>query len=455
MNKRNTHFFKGEVGSLGVRLSWFILGLLGASLRKEKEKELMSKLYWNQFSVAVNDGTGLKGRELTWVVGRLPMLLLVLFLVAAGMSMVAGCGDGSDDTNDVGEQGDVGSEEDGDDTGGGDAEWDSGDIDDECVALETDYTPSNPESDDETWPACLPDENPDVYPPFESSISSIARVGAFEEIADVLWRRGDDITVADFVDARFAFVREEGLDSRIARREDEHYPGAQNQDGEAASCTTEGIADLNPERCVGPAQILPLLNQAFVAGGEGTDLKLNSARIEAGLLWFLYVSVYKEAYTCTSAKKDCDSAYAYYTGGEDRSSGKGLAGYMIAMDEKTHNRIWDGLLAVRCWRDLDDEVPAADLEMRDLALKQMDVALLQGMAMIVADRVAGLDSAAGEKKAADWEFGKILGRVLLREAGERDGAAAAVLDAELAKAEPDEDSGDVILSALQTIFPCP
>jgi hypothetical protein len=310
----------------------------------------------------------------------------------------------------------------------------------ECEPAASDYSPG---ADDE-WPECISDDG--VYHQFQESISTIGRVGGFEEIADLLWRNGSPNPAA-FVAARDVYATGEGLDSRVQRREDEHYPPVTDSDtGDVLRCRDEGVPAMDPERCVGPALILPILNGAFQAGIEGTDPDVQAARIEAALLWFLYVSTHKEASTCALASKDCDSAYAYYSGGEDRSGGLGLAGVVREIAPDTHDRVWDAILAVRCWRDLDSGEEATDLEVRDRAVWQLDTALLHGLARIVADRY---ESWADSGSDADAAFVEILGGVLDRAATEIDPILADDLAQAIASGEGDVDI------AMSGIFPCP
>jgi hypothetical protein len=287
------------------------------------------------------------------------------------------------------------------------------------------------------------------------TISSIGRVGGFEQIADVLFRIEGPPTSDDFLQARDIYSIDEGLDSRVQRREDEHYDAVTDMNGDALRCRDEGVPELDPDRCVGPARILPILLDSFQAGilGEGNAL-VHSARLEAALLWFLYVSSHKEAMTCAAKKKDCDSAYAYYTGGVDREDGLGLAGYIRALDEDVHDRVWDGILAVRCWRDLDTEEVALDLDTQAQAIAQLDVALMHGVSLIVIDRIPQL-GAGGDEAEAALAFIKILGGVLVREAGERDADQAAALEAELTKTEPADVDAAALATIFQDVFPCP
>ena len=310
----------------------------------------------------------------------------------------------------------------------------------ECEPLASDYSPGA----DDDWPECISDDG--TYHQVQESISTIGRVGGFEEIAELLWRNGTPDAAA-FVAARDIYATGEGLDSRVQRREDEHYPPVTDPDtGDTLRCRDEGVPEMDPLRCVGPALILPVLNDAFQAGIEGTDPDIQAARIEAALLWFLYVSSHKEAVSCARAAKDCDSAYAYYTGGEDRDGGLGLAGYVHALAPDSHDRVWDAILAVRCWRDLDPGEEASDTELQMRAVNQLDTALLHGVAAVVADRFEDWQESGSD---ADAEFVAILGGVLDRAAREVDAGLADDLAAAIASGEG--DAGGL----LADLFPCP
>lgn len=312
-----------------------------------------------------------------------------------------------------------------------------------CKVESTDFDSTN--ADKDGWDKCVSDDG--TYHRIDSSVSSIARVAAFEKIATLLAFDGSKIpTKEDFIEARKEYDIAEGLSSRVDRREDEHYPALEK----ACRDLTPEEQQANADRCVGPAKIQPIINKAFTEGSNGNDLSANAARIEASLLWFLYVSVHKEALTCTKTKKDCDSSYAYYTGGEDnKTKGKGLASYVLARSPQAHNRVWEGILAMRCWRDLDKEDTATNTDMRDKALKQLDTALLRGVAVIVGQRLANKDCVNA------WETIKILGPVLLREAKERDAAKATQLADQFAKPSADQLDAEATKKLLDEIFPCP
>lgn len=332
-----------------------------------------------------------------------------------------------------------------------------------CTAAAADYTPRDQGSASDPFPACVSDADPDTYVVINASVSTIARIAAFEEIAAMLFTAATPAEQA-FIDARVLYLQANGLESRLARREDEHYPPAQNTSGTATACNLLTPTELAayPERCVGPVTLAPLVGDAFTTGATATEplaRRLAAARIEAGLLHFLYLSVYKEAFTCQAAPQDCDSSWAYYGGGDQRGGGKGLARYVRGLETLTHDRTFDGVLAVRCWRDLDDPADGADdatfAPLRTAALAQLDRAALRAVVLIVRARTVALAAATGDDATVHWELIRHLGRALAREATARDPGQAAVLAAELARTDAGTVDESALLGALDAIFPCP
>ena len=55
-----------------------------------------------------------------------------------------------------------------------------------CAPLPTDYMPRDNSSAADSWPACISDDN--AYHQIQPSVSTIARVAAFEVIGDLLWK---------------------------------------------------------------------------------------------------------------------------------------------------------------------------------------------------------------------------------------------------------------------------
>jgi hypothetical protein len=317
-----------------------------------------------------------------------------------------------------------------------------------CAALGTDYLPRVSMSSMDTWPACVSDSN--VYTPINSNISTVARITAFEEIARLLWTDDVSPSAQAFVDARVQYALDQGLDSRVQRREDVHYPAA------PMPCSTAGVPEQFPDRCAGPTKILPVLNDAFARGSVGESPRVNAARVEASLLWFLYLSALSEVMSCTQRPQDCDSCWAYYTGGTARDLPLGLAKRVRELGAATHDRAYDATLAVRCWRNLDNETGMAmDTARRDLAREQLDRALLRGVALIVRQKVSEVSCSTGSVQSARLAFLNTLAPWLDRPARERNPALADQLAANLQATSATALDVAGTLAALDALFPCP
>ncbi len=332
-----------------------------------------------------------------------------------------------------------------------------------CEANPGDYSPGA----DDDYAACISDAG--AYELVSDPPGTIARIEAYERIADALWRNGVP-TADDFTMARTDYEIEEGLGSRLDRREDLHYPPIPMEEWDPGldpdkQCSNTDLAAAYPDRCVGPAQMRPLLNQAFIDGMSGTgDPNLHAARIEAGLLWFLYLSVYKEANTCfTAAAKDCDSSWAYYSGGAQADGDAlGFAKIVAQYSPNAHDRIFDGLLAVRCVRDLYPEdmyplledLPAEGQDLFNQAWEQLDTALHRGLAVVLRQHALAQDSCGGAA-AANWEAVKILGNALQREVGERDSAAASELADLYELTEPTAEDAARVAELIDQVIGCP
>ncbi|MEM9196081.1 MAG: hypothetical protein AAGF12_43350 [Myxococcota bacterium] len=313
-----------------------------------------------------------------------------------------------------------------------------------CTALPTDYAPCL----DDMYPECVSDNG--EYVRVEETISTIARVEGYERMADLIFDPMTEPTMDDFLMARLIYQEDEGLDSRVVRRYDPHFDVPDGTD-----CTADGTPAMFPDYCVGPALIQPIILDAFMLGVAGTEPSRQAGRIDGALLWFLYASTYKESLTCTTKAKDCDSAFAYYTGGRLNREGIGLAGHVRELDPYAHDRAWDGLLAVRCWRDLDPGETAQDLALRERARTQYDRAVLDGVAAVVIDRFERLATATGASQAYYWGFLQALGPALDRGLAEADMAAATTVQTELAKTDPSTVDTAGAIAAIQGVFTCP
>ncbi len=322
-----------------------------------------------------------------------------------------------------------------------------------CTPLVTDYQPRAGEKDARDWPNCISDDN--TYVKIQDSISSIARVAAGDAVATILWDGGILPTSEDFLQARIVYAEDQGLGSRVARRWDPHYTAPAS-----GKCDEVGVADANPDYCVGPAKLLPIIVDAFAEGALGKNRLVNAARIQAAIQWFFYVSANKEASTCTDKAKDCDSAWAYYTGGTERDSPRGLAADVDALAPGTHDRAYDGALALRCWRDLendDTKEATAFLSRRDLALAQYDRAMVRGMAVIIRQKFAELACATGDYKDAAHAALKVLVPLLSRETRARDGVMGTTANLLKTEVEKDVDAVDTsaAIAAIDAMYACP
>ncbi len=181
---------------------------------------------------------------------------------------------------------------------------------------------------------------------------------------------------------------------------------------------------------------------------------VNAAKIHAALQWFLYVSSFKESTTCAETPKDCDSCWAYYSGGTERDAPIGLAAEIDVWAPETHDRVYDGVLAVRCWRDLDQTVPAADTAMQALAQDQLDFALLRGMGVLIRQYFLEFSCTTGNYQEAALEALRVLIPLFDRETRELDASVADLLESETAN-----DAADVNVTAaldvIDEIYPCP
>ena len=176
------------------------------------------------------------------------------------------------------------------------------------------------------------------------------------------------------------------------------------------------------------------------------------------------MSVYKEANTCFSGKaKDCDSAWAYYTGGFDRAGGIGFSADVRDVSADAHAAIWDGFSAFRCIRDVypaDDTPAVADLDMDGQALlcsaqSQLSTALDFGLSQVVRARLEALKGLDGVDAEAAWAGLEILGSVLDRAGNERDAASYGVLEGFWAAGQPaDAAAIDAALQSLDAVFTC-
>lgn len=351
------------------------------------------------------------------------------------------------------------------------------------------------------WNMCMAVTNPNVYPFFSMSASApvrVSRLGALEGMGRMFDPTRDPMPeefVATSTDAgantsaEFLF-RDTGVATRYQRRADEHYAAPMGLALNSAYqdfCGTAANADANVDYCAGPKALNPVYNAALAAGMAGmSPTRVHAARLQASYQWWLFISSYKESLTCAPVSADCDSAAGYYTGGANRDAATqyGLARELLALGDAgraAHDRIWDALLAVRCWRDMDGgrpsdggtTTPATNELLREQARMQLDRALTRGMVMIVQSRLRAFASTDGnparaaERQAhAAWigVVGPLLANGLERWsrgwwASQRASAPMAVVTRVITELR----AGEMITTAqagraaadLEALFPCP
>jgi hypothetical protein len=285
----------------------------------------------------------------------------------------------------------------------------------------------------------------------------IGRVNANEAMAAKLWRSGTVPTTQDFSDALLIYGQGDGsISSRIVRRQDIHYPDIPNNS--KTRCTEPGVADANPDRCVGPAKLVPMINKAFEAAiNTRTEPLSQSARIEAALIWFQYVSVLAEQGTCRDTPEDCDSVWSHYNAAQASNSTtqKGLGRYLKDLSDETHARTFDGVLAINCWRHLDSAPQATNTTLYQRAQGQIDTALLRGAALILRERISNIACSTGDVQKAHLAFVNAFGPFLDRAARAKDPAKADALKAQVSVTDPSAVDVPKALAALDALFPCP
>ena len=322
-----------------------------------------------------------------------------------------------------------------------------------CVPAATDYQPRKQVPGANGWPACASDDN--TFHLIGTGLPAAAsRSVAFETMAPKLWDNPNP-TRAQILSARDDYSVAEGLASRVARRQDVSYAEVPGSDKFA--CANAGVPAQYPDRCAGPAKLKPIIDEAFVKALDGTQPVVQAARIEAALLWFFYLSMTSEVWTCGFDDiTDCDSAAGYYTQISPRSAPTGLARYVFRQGPQTHQRIYDALLAERCWRE-DQTLPAkASLQpLYDLAQAQLAKATLRGEALILRERIGRIACSAGDAQQANIEFVKVLGGLLDHGAARYDATNAAKLKAFTADPKNEAAAISAAQAAIDAIFACP
>lgn len=383
-----------------------------------------------------------------------------LWIGCASVGLLSGCpGDdtGSDGTESASETGSA-------DSTGGDCTPSDAEIpaldESTCTPAANDYTPTVNGSTDDVWPACANDDG--EYHPLEQP-GSAARVAAQEMIRTIF---AGGLTPAEFTAAREQYALDQGIESRTLRREDVHYPNIPDAEQDPTvdfdkQCTIEANRTNYPDRCAGPAKIAPIINEAFVAGQtEVGDPAVHAARIDAAIEWFMYLSVIKEAgFSCPPADYggDCDAAWGYYNGATSRTSPMGYGADVLAASSLSNERVFDGLAAMRCFRDTYPADMDADTSdpLYGFAYDQLDRANDHAAAVVLRERMGQQLPLCGAEADANWAWVQVFGQALAKPAQDADAGQAATLAGLIENDAPTPEEIQAGVAALDALFPCP
>ncbi|HET6343374.1 MAG TPA: hypothetical protein VFH51_00525 [Myxococcota bacterium] len=326
-----------------------------------------------------------------------------------------------------------------------------------CTPAATDYQPRAGHLSTNGWPACVSDDN--SWHLMGASIPPAAsRVAAYVQMGTKLWHNTSRPSKEDFLAARDLYSIEEGLASRIGRRQDISYAEISS---DKFACSDPNVAVAHPDRCAGPGKLKPIIDDAFVNGIAQTKPLVQAARLEAALTWFFYLSMTSEVWTCSFDDiTDCDAAGGYYTQLTQRGTPTGMAAAVHAQSPGTHDRIYDALLAARCWRDVDAAMPAADNEntaggLYNKAQAQLSKAALRGEALLLRERIGWIACGSADNQEANIAYVSVLGGLIDHAAAAIDATQAAALRA--FTSAPTNDSAKIVAAqaALDALFACP
>lgn len=324
----------------------------------------------------------------------------------------------------------------------------------QCMPSATDYTPRDVSSTGKRFPACVSDNG--TYVSINPDVPSNARIAAVESMFQILAiGTGETPSASAFDDARVLYTQPEGLDSRVSRREDIHFPEVEIG-GTKRECRdlTPAEQAMYPERCAGPAKVVPLINDALKQGAAGASPRVQAARIEAAMVWFMWLSLYKESQSCYEDPKQCDSASAYWGGQQDvNAAPTGYGRYIKGLSEESYRRGWDAVLAVRCAYDYfvsSTPAPADFPALREKARDQMDRINNHALALILRARLAKVPC-----DAAAFEFVRTLGPVLNVVAKAKDAAKAEELNQQWSKSTGADMDIVRVGALLEELFGCP
>jgi hypothetical protein len=297
------------------------------------------------------------------------------------------------------------------------------------------------------------DEELAEYHPIGSEIPATSYMEAFERIRELIFEADAEVTRQEFRAARDVYRETNGFRLAVRQMTDPHYEVPDGTD-----CTSDPMAQQYPGHCVGRT-LSSTIARNFEQGVKRAPSEIRrvyAARIRASFLWFFYVATYKAAVDCTTDPTSCDKAFGYFTGGRNRrATCIGFEEELLVGDPAAHLAAWHGLLALRCWRDVDDGPVAKNLAMRDCALRLYDHALLDGMASFVRGYFNWSAETTGATREYAFVFARTLAPVLLRAMEERSPEDAQVLRTALARESGDAIDTTAVAEAIDRVFRSP
>ena len=117
--------------------------------------------------------------------------------------------------------------------------------------------------------------------------------------------------------------------------------------------------------------------------------------------------------------------------------------------------LFDGVLAINCWRHLDTAPLATDMALYSRAQRQIDVALLRGLALILRERISNLTCSTGDVQKAHLAFVNTLAPFLDRAARAIEPAKADTLKTQTSMTDASQVDVTMAVAALDGLFACP
>jgi hypothetical protein len=228
--------------------------------------------------------------------------------------------------------------------------------------------------------------------------------------------------------------------------------------GTPTSCLDEKIAAQYPARCVGSSVLVPEI-QKNLSAVFGAPILDEASALSGYLLCAGYLAIRFEAWACSQGLGSaCDGSWAFYNVASPRRTWAGFAGFTTEFPggQTTDDRIFDGLLALQCWRDVDRAVPPARSDLLGAAMRQLDFGLQHALAANV--HIDLTASACQNSQSEGLPLSTALNAMamcLVPAAKERDAALGRQLEQMLSAASTSGVDPVALGNLLDALFPCP